>query len=390
MSEASQRIALVLSGGGARAAYQVGVLKAVAELLPEYKTSPFPIICGTSAGAINATVLACSASRFKIGVKRLEQVWGGFTSGQIYRSDFLGMTANSMRWLANLFRKRQPDVPTPSLLDNAPLRDLLKVVVPFNEIAKAINKGDLYAISVTCSGYSSGESISFFEAHSEVESWHRYRRAGARTRIQLQHLIASSAIPMVFPAVKINREYFGDGSVRFMAPISPALHLGADKVFIVGVDPVRNADKSRVADRGYPTIAEIAGHVMDSVFLDSLDSDMERLKRINNTLSKFTDEERRERGITLKPVDTLVIAPSKDLSDLSGKHGRALPRVARFFFRRIGITSKTGSTILSYLLFEGPYTRELIDLGYQDAMHQKAEIRRFFGLHDSHLETTTP
>ena len=388
MSEASQRIALVLSGGGARAAYQVGVLKAVAELLPEYKTSPFPIICGTSAGAINATVLACSASRFKIGVKRLEQVWANFHSGQIYRSDFLGMTANSMRWLANLFRKRQPDTPTPSLLDNAPLRDLLKVVVPFNEIAKAINKGDLYAISVTCSGYTSGESISFFEAHPEVDGWHRYRRAGARTRIQLQHLIASSAIPMVFPAVKINREYFGDGSVRFMAPISPALHLGADKVFIVGVDPVRNTDKTRFVDRGYPTIAEIAGHVMDSVFLDSLDSDMERLKRINNTLSKFTDEERRERGITLKPVDTLVIAPSKDLSDLSGKHGRALPRVARFFFRRIGITSKTGSTILSYLLFEGPYTRELIELGYQDAMHQKAEIRRFFGSSDSQTDTT--
>lgn len=382
MAETQERIALVLSGGGARAAYQVGVIKAIAELLPEFKASPFSIICGVSAGAINATVMACSASRFKIGAKRLEHVWANFHSGQIYRSDFLGMTANSLRWLASLARRRHPDTPSPSMLDNNPLRELLKTVVPFNEIAKSINKGDLYAVSVTCSGYNSGESISFFEGHEEIDGWHRYRRSGARTRIQLQHLMASSAIPLVFPAVKINREYFGDGSVRFMAPISPALHLGATKVLIVGVDPVRDVDKSRQAAKGYPTVAEIAGHVMDSVFLDSLDSDMERLKRINNTLSKIPEQVRIDNNINLKPIDTLVIAPSRDLSELSGKHSRSLPRVVRFFFRRIGITGKTGSTILSYLLFESSFTKELIQLGYQDAMHQKAEIRGFFGLKD--------
>ena len=378
MSDTIERTALVLSGGGARAAYQVGVLKAVCELLPQHKTVPFPIICGTSAGAINATVMAGYASRFKIGIKRLEHVWANFHSAQIYRSDIKGMTANSLRWLANLFRKRNPDVPSPSLLDNSPLRELLSQVVPFKDISSAINQGDLYAVSVTCSGYTSGESISFFEGHAEIDAWHRYRRAGARTRIQLQHLMASSAIPMVFPAVKINREYFGDGSVRFMAPISPALHLGATRVMIIGVDPVRNIEKQRVESKGYPTIAEIAGHVMDSVFLDSLDSDMERLTRINSTLSKIPEHVRKQNNITLKPIETLVIAPSKDISDLSGKHGRALPKVARFFFRRIGITSKTGSTILSYLLFEGAYTQELIQLGYDDAMKQKQEICRFF------------
>ena len=176
MTEPIQRTALVLSGGGARAAYQAGVLKAVAELLPQYKSVPFPIICGTSAGAINATVLAGYASRFKIGVKRLEQVWASFHSNQIYRADFWGMTVNSMRWLSNLFKKRNPDVPSPSLLDNTPLRELLRAVVPFNDISKAINAGDLYAISVTCSGYTSGESISFFEGNSEIDAWHRYRR----------------------------------------------------------------------------------------------------------------------------------------------------------------------------------------------------------------------
>ena len=376
----NSRTALVLSGGGARAAYQVGVLKAVCELLPDQKSIPFPIICGTSAGAINACVLACYASRFRIGMRRLEHVWANFRASHIYRSDFMGMSANSLRWLGAVLRGRQRTVPALSLLDNTPLRHMLSKVVPFNDIAPAVNAGDLYAVSVTCSGYNSGESVSFFEGHPEIDTWRRYRRAGARTRIQLQHLMASSAIPLVFPAVKINREYFGDGSVRFLAPISPALHLGARKVMIVGVDPVRSDDDSagRVVARNYPTLAEIAGHVLDSVFIDSLDSDMERLQRINNTLSKIPPDVRKANGINLQPVETLVIAPSRDLSELSGRYARELPRTARFFFRRIGISGRSGSTILSYLLFESGYTKELIALGYEDGMRQRDDILRFF------------
>ena len=375
----NSRTALVLSGGGARAAYQVGVLKAVCELLPDQKTIPFPIICGTSAGAINACVLACYASRFRIGMRRLEHVWANFHADHIYRSDFMGMSANSLRWLGAVLRGRQRTVPALSLLDNTPLRQMLSKVVPFNDIAPAINAGDLYAVSVTCSGYNSGESVSFFEGHSEIDTWRRYRRAGARTRLQLQHLMASSAIPLVFPAVKINREYFGDGSVRFLAPISPALHLGARKVMIVGVDPVRNENTGgRVVAKNYPTLAEIAGHVLDSVFIDSLDSDMERLQRINNTLSKIPADVRAANGINLQPVETLVIAPSRDLSELSGRYARELPRTARFFFRRIGISGRSGSTILSYLLFEAGYTKELIALGYEDGMRQRDEILQFF------------
>ena len=375
----TSRTALVLSGGGARAAYQVGVLKAVCELLPDQKTIPFPIICGTSAGAINACVLACYASRFRIGMRRLEHVWANFHASHIYRSDFMGMSANSLRWLGAVLRGRQRTVPALSLLDNTPLRQMLSKVVPFNDIAPAINAGDLYAVSVTCSGYNSGESVSFFEGHPEIDTWRRYRRAGARTRLQLQHLMASSAIPLVFPAVKINREYFGDGSVRFLAPISPALHLGARKVMIVGVDPVRNENTGgRVVAKNYPTLAEIAGHVLDSVFIDSLDSDMERLQRINNTLSKIPADVRAANGINLQPVETLVIAPSRDLSELSGRYARELPRTARFFFRRIGISGRSGSTILSYLLFEAGYTKELIALGYEDGMRQRDEILQFF------------
>lgn len=379
MSNPPQRTALVLSGGGARAAYQVGVLKAVAELLPQHKAIPFSIICGTSAGAINATVLACYASRFRIGMRRLEQVWAGFHTAQIYRADLIGMSMNSLRWLGSLFRGRNRPISSLSLLDNEPLRDMLSKLLPFPEIATAINKGDLYALSVTCSGYNSGESVSFFEGNPEIDTWHRYRRAGSRTRINLDHLMASSAIPIVFPAVKLNREYFGDGSVRFLAPISPALHLGATRVMIVGVDAVRPIEeRKRVTEAPYPTIAEIAGHVLDSVFIDSLDSDLERLQRINKTLAKIPPQVVKEQNIQLKPVDTLVISPSEDLAPMSGKHANQLPRTVRFFFRRVGISRKSGSAILSYLLFESSFTRELIDLGYRDAMNQKNEIQAFF------------
>jgi len=376
MNPPISRTALVLSGGGARGAYQVGVLKALAELLPEQKTLPFPILCGSSAGAINAAVLACHASRFKVGVRRLEQVWANFTSDQIYRADAWGMTQNSLRWFASLFRPRRLSPSRRSLLDNAPLRRLLKRIIRFDQIESALQRGHLFALSVTCSGYGSGESVSFFEGHPEIASWQRFRRAGARTRIGIDHLLASSAIPLLFPAVKIHREYFGDGSVRFLAPVSPALHLGADRVMIIGVAGTEREERKAMEGHRYPTLAEIAGQVLDSVFVDSLNSDLEQLQRVNQTLERIPEAELP--GLDLRPIETLVIAPSRNLASLSGKHAQSLPPVVRFFFRRAGITHRTGSAVLSYLLFEPSYTRELIALGHADALRQKDEILRFF------------
>lgn len=376
MIPTTSRTALVLSGGGARGAYQVGVLKALAELLPEEKTLPFPILCGSSAGAINAAVLACHASRFKVGVRRLEQVWANFTSDQIYRADAWGMTLNSLRWFASLFRPRHLPPSRRSLLDNAPLRRLLKRIIRFDHIESALQRGHLFALSVTCSGYGSGESVSFFEGHPELASWQRFRRAGARTRIGIDHLLASSAIPLLFPAVKIHREYFGDGSVRFLAPVSPALHLGADRVMIIGVAGTERAERKAMEGHRYPTLAEIAGQVLDSVFVDSLNSDLEQLQRVNQTLERIPGAALPD--LDLRPIETLVISPSRNLASLSGKHTRSLPPVVRFFFRRAGITQQTGSTVLSYLLFESSYTRELIALGHADALRQKDEILRFF------------
>ncbi|MDR3684521.1 MAG: patatin-like phospholipase family protein [Geothrix sp.] len=329
MTPATNRTALVLTGGGARGAYQVGVLKALAELLPDQKTSPFAILCGSSAGAINAAALACHASRFKAGVRRLEHVWGNFHSGQIYRVDSRGMLLNSLQWMASLFRPRRLPSEPHSLLDNAPLRALLARLIRFDQIEAALDRGHLAALSVTCSGYSSGESVSFFEGRPELEPWQRFRRAGAKTRIGLDHLMASSAIPLLFPAVKIHREFFGDGSVRFLSPISPALHLGAERVMIIGAAGTEQEDRKALEDPDYPSIAEVAGQVLDSVFIDSLNSDLEVLQRINQTLDRLPAEARSGPALGLKHIDALVISPSQSLAGLSSKHVRSLPPVVR-------------------------------------------------------------
>ncbi len=380
MTTTSSRTALVLTGGGARGAYQVGVLKALVELLPDQKASPFTILCGSSAGSINASVLACHASRFAVGVRRLEHVWANLRSERVFRADPWGMTWNSLRWFASLFRSRHRRTSHRSLLDSTPLRDLLTRIIHFDHIERSLERGDLYALSVTCSGYSSGESISFFQGRPEIESWQRFRRAGAAAQIGIDHLMASSALPLLFPAVKINREYFGDGSVRYLAPISPALHLGADRVMIIGVADTERDERMSIEDHQYPTIAETAGQMLDSVFIDSLQSDLEELQRVNRIVGQIPRELQATLNLGLKAIETLVVSPSQNLATLSSKHAKFLPRVVRFFFRRIGITRKTGSAVLSYLLFESSYTRELIALGHGDAMRQQEEIRRFFGV----------
>ena len=372
-----KKIGLVLSGGGARAAYQVGVLKAISRLLPNERGNPFDIISGTSAGAINAVALASYASHYRMGIRQLERIWKNFSCDQVFRSNFTSVVSWSMKFFMNSFFGYKAGEPV-SLLDNTPLKLLLNKFISFDNIQKAIDNQDLHALSVTASGYSTGESVSFFQAHNSIKNWQRLRRIGVRSRINIQHLLASSAIPTVFPAVKINREFFGDGAIRQLAPISPVLHLGANKILVIGVSGDNHKRKPRETMTSYPSMGKIMNHMFNAAFLDSMESDVERLTRVNNTVAKIPDHILQEQGIALRPVELLEISPSESIDDIAARHSRELPASLRFFFHSKGRRQKGGAGVLSYLLFERGFCRDLIQHGYDDAMKQKDEILRFF------------
>jgi NTE family protein len=376
--------ALVLAGGGARAAYQVGVLQAIAELLPEPSVNPFPVICGTSAGAINALALASNASDFANGIQRLNQVWSHFRCNQVYRSDWPGVVAQALRWTgANLLGigRRSPT----SLLDNRPLRHLLEKHLHFGRIEGALNSGHLRAVSVSAFGYQSAESVCFYQGHERIKPWNRHRRVGIQTQLGIDHMMASAAIPLLFTPVRLGREWFGDGAVRQRAPISPALHLGADRVLVIGLsdnlaESVETGRRPRkVASALPPTLAQMGGHLLNSTFVDNLESDLELLERMNR-LASFMPEEARQHGKGLLPVEVMIIAPSEPLDLIAARHRRLLPRSLRTFLRGSGATRASGGSVLSYLLFEAEYCQELITLGRRDAMAKREELQRFLGL----------
>jgi NTE family protein len=365
-----KKTGLILSGGGARAAYQVGVLKAIHKILPKGHYNPFDIISGTSAGAINGVALASYADNYRIGIKHLERIWMHFSCDQIYRTDFWGVSASLARLTRSLVIGRGYKNDTVSLLNNQPLRELLQEVVKFDNIQGAIDSGALHAIAVNCSGLESGESVSFFQGHYSINNWQRQRRVGIRSRISLDHLMASSAIPMIFPSVKIHREYFADGAVRQLAPLSPALHLGAEKIMVIGVSGIAHKRK-----------AKMMGHMLNAAFLDSMETDVERLRRINRTVDKIPESVRKKEGMELKSIELLEINPSRSIDELAGQHAHEIPRALKLALGGSGNASQNGSGILSYLLFSRGFCKSLIDLGFQDANEREDEIRAFFADH---------
>ncbi len=372
-----ERVGLVLSGGGARAAYQVGVLTAINRLWPKRAPNPFPVITGSSAGAINGAALAASARQFREGVRTLAYLWSNFTVGQVFRADMPGVVWNGMRWgLAMLMGglgKHNPH----ALLDRRPLRRLLSEYLDCRDIRRSIEAGALHALGVTLSSYTSGHSITFYQGIKGLEDWDRARRLGRPGVINIDHLMASSAIPFVFEAVQLHGEYFGDGTMREIAPVSPALHLGADRLFVVGTHNTAGGPAAQPIVNGYPSIAEIAGHVLNSIFLDSLEVDLERLRRINNTLTLIPDHHLEEGGVSLRPVKVLSIFPSENLDHIAHRHARELPRSMRFLLRGMGAYGHKGSSLMSYLLFEKPFCKELIKLGYSDTMRRHGEVIDF-------------
>lgn len=373
--------ALILSGGGARAAYQVGVLQAVSDILPELH-NPFPIICGTSAGAINATAIAAHPGEFREAAVDLAKTWRGLEMDQVFHSSWSHLIKGALRTAASLFNDGVGKERPVSLLDNAPLREFLKGVIPFENIQNRIDAGDLEALCVTALGYNSGDSVSFFQGNPALRGWRRYRRVGTPSEITVEHLMASSAIPAVFPATPLKREYFGDGAMRQMAPISSALHLGADRVFVVGVSGNRNpmhwGRRGKIPPKHSPSLAQVIGQMFNSAFIDALEGDIEHLERVN-ALLELTAKERCEKTLHLRPVDTLIISPTKELDKIAGRKIKHMPKSLRFFMRKTGATAKGGgSAAASYLLFTHEYCNELMELGYQDAMWSREKIEAFF------------
>jgi NTE family protein len=378
---------LVLTGGGARAAYQVGVLYQIAKWLYERGSPdlhyPFPILTGTSAGAINAAAVGCAGDHFISSIETLVSTWENFSADQVYCADTLGMIKTGARWLTAisigwLLRKRPK-----SLLDSSPLEGLLDHLLPLNRLYNAIDAGHLKAFAVSASSYSSGHHVTFYQSHQAIEPWMRTQRVARPDKITHDHLLASSAIPFIFPAAPLTvdgrTEYFGDGAMRQLAPISPAIHLGATRVLVVGSGQIeRSAEFPAMQSDKYPSLAQIAGHAMASIFLDGLSVDIERLNRVNKTLALVPPE---HLGKTpLKPVRLLVISPSRRIDEIASRHIRSLPLPVRTMLSSLGATEASGAALASYLLFEASYTRELIRLGISDTLAKQNEVFEFFNL----------
>ncbi|WP_026972156.1 patatin-like phospholipase family protein [Aliagarivorans marinus] len=369
------RVALVLTGGGARAAYQVGVLKAIAELYPRNHATPFAVLCGTSAGAINATALAVYASCFRLGVKKLEYIWRNFHCHHVFRTDMRLVVG---RLSAVMFKGLRADYAGDlsfSLLDNQPLGDLLNRYLNYQRIDANIAKGYLQALAITASSYADGRSLSFYQAPAHQQDWQRHRRYGSRTQIHTSHLLASAAIPMIFPAIRVGQHFFGDGSIHQLSPLSPAIHLGADKILTIHLSQPGELDTHHLPQA--PNGAKIAGHLLDSIFSDTIDSDLERLQRINRNLSLLNPKQ--QTSLQLRPIDNMSIRANIDFEALSHEYYCELPRSGRLLLKALGVKQDKPSALTSFIMFENGYTNRLIELGYRDACKQQAELQAFLG-----------
>lgn len=366
--QAAENYALVLSGGGARAAYQVGALRGIASALGKDDPNPFRIISGTSAGALNAVGLATHAHKFRTGVRMLEYIWRNISSEQVYKLDSAGLISSASNWVFSFMTNRGRRVPA-SLLDNSPLEELLMAVLRLEKINANMDAGYLDSLVVTASGYTSGESVSFFQSVKPLENWQRSHRTGIRTELRHKHLMASTAIPTLFPSVKINREYFGDGAIRQLAPLSPAIHLGATKILAIGVSGNQTRRPAKGEQITQPSLSQIIGHILNSAFVDTLESDIAVLQRYNSLIPYCQSKH----DLDIRPIELLEITPSLDLNRIAEDHYQTLPKTIRMFIR-----DTNSSSIASLLMFEKDYCEQLMDLGIADALAKREQIRTFF------------
>ena len=368
---------LVLPGGGARGAYQVGVLKAISEMSGN-KQSPFKVVTGISVGSVNAAAVASHSKDFKGGMQRMEAMWSNLHAHDIYRTDLAAVLTNIFHWLATVTMGGLGRDNPLSIFDNTPLKHLLEERIDYPAIKKAIEEGDLRALAVTASGLTSGHAISFFDGIDELVEWERTRRVGTKAEINSRHLLASAALPLVFRPQFVDREYYTDGSLRLTAPLSPAIRLGAQSVLVIGardLNPNKLPEEGSQAD--VPALGEMAGYILDIVFSDNLDADIERMCRMNQTLSFMSS--RKQEHSDLRQIDIHMINPSKDLRLIAKKHAYELPWTIRMLLRGLGAWGRDWR-LPSYILFEPGFIKELIELGYTDAMEQETALREFLNI----------
>jgi len=381
-------IGLVMTGGGARGAYQAGVLKRIGEIREiQSRGNPFPLIGGASAGAINGSALAAACDDFPAATRALAGVWANLKPSDVFHCDLVSQAQNSLTWILDLsFGGLAGGGHARSLLDATPLRRFLSRYLDCDGIQRNIKRGDLYALAISATNFNSGKSYLFIQGAKGHPIWQRVRLVTIPTKITIDHVCASAAIPMIFEPVplKIPRgsAFFGDGCARLQQPLSPVIRLGAEKVFAIGVrcedrKPLKESAETSAAETT-PSLAQVMGVLFNVIFLDHLATDLEHLERLNSLLENGQlVQPRADGGQQIRPLKAFVIAPSVDLSDLAGQHQKDMPSLVRYFVSGLGRDAASCSDLMSYLLFTSRYTRDLIEIGYHDAGERIDEIEDF-------------
>jgi NTE family protein len=370
-------LALVLTGGGARGAYQVGVLRHLASRFPELR---IPILTGVSAGGVNVAHLAQHRGTFRESVEQLVALWRGLAPSHVFRVDASSLLRNAARWGARLVSGGVGTGvgATRGLLDTAPLRGYLEGALrPERGLLTGVDynlqRGTLRAVALGTTSFTTGQSIMWVQGRA-IELWERPRRRSVHTQLGLDHVMASAALPLLFPAVQIGKEWHGDGGVRLAAPLSPALHLGAHKIIAVATRYERTSAEADVPDVvGYPPPAQVLGVLYNAIFLDLIDQDVIRLARMNKILRAVPEEKRDG----LRIVDILVVRPSRDLGRIAKEYEVRLPRAFRFVTRGTGTRETASPDFLSLMMFQDDYISRLIELGEADAAARSDEIGAF-------------
>jgi NTE family protein len=374
---------LVMTGGGARGAYQAGVLKRIGEL-KRVRThgNPFPVVGGASAGAVNGCAVAAGCDDFASMTRILADLWATLRPSDIFQCDVLSQAQNSLTWILDLsFGAVLGGGNARSLLDASPLRRFLSKHLACDRIQDNIKRGHLYALAISATNYNSGKSYLFIQGAKGHPMWTRIRLVTVATKITVDHICASAAIPLVFQPVKLKlargSAFFGDGCARLQQPLSPVIRLGAEKVFAIGVRCECRERPEGNTDDGNPSLAQVMGVLFDAMFLDHLATDFEHLERLNQRLEDGHIVQPSARGSGIRQLGTMLISPSVHLSDVAEQHQHDMPYMIQYFVSSLGRDAASCADLMSYLLFTSKYTRELIDIGYHDAGKRIDEIEDF-------------